>query len=325
MEHDSSLTEPGSERENLTVVGRTSASIGYAIPTALTMLLVTHLGKSERQGFAILAVMIALIFVVFETICVMGIKESKAIQGETPTLKEMLKALLSNDQAMLVVLSIILFNSSIYLTTQLALYFFKYDIGNSEIFGLFGIIGGIGQMLSMMSFPVLRKRWSTKQVLVGGIGLTILGYVMLFALATLNQTSIIYLGLSAFIIYIGFGLVTVLTTIFLADTVDYGEWKTGQRNESVIFSMQTFVVKLASAISVLISGIGIDLIGLDVNSAQQAPETLLGLRVLMTVVPILGFVVSLGYFIKKYRLTEAETKHIAEELAVRRQVVSNHD
>lgn len=319
------LTEPGSERENLTVVGRTSASIGYAIPTALTMLLVTHLGKSERQGFAILAVMIALIFVVFETICVMGIKESKAIQGETPTLKEMLKALFSNDQAMLVVLSIILFNSSIYLTTQLALYFFKYDIGNSEIFGLFGIIGGIGQMLSMMSFPVLRKRWSTKQVLIGGIGLTILGYVMLFALATLNQTSLIYLGLSAFIIYIGFGLVTVLTTIFLADTVDYGEWKTGQRNESVIFSMQTFVVKLASAISVLISGIGIDLIGLDVNSAQQAPETLLGLRVLMTVVPILGFVVSLGYFIKKYRLTEAETKRIAEELAVRRQVVSNHD
>ncbi len=148
---------------------------------------------------------------------------------------------------------------------------------------------------------------------------------MLFALATLNQTSIIYLGLSAFIIYIGFGLVTVLTTIFLADTVDYGEWKTGQRNESIIFSMQTFVVKLASAISVLISGIGIDLIGLDVNSAQQAPETLLGLRVLMTVVPILGFVVSLGYFIKKYRLTEAETKRIAEELAVRRQVVSNHD
>lgn len=148
---------------------------------------------------------------------------------------------------------------------------------------------------------------------------------MLFALATLNQTSIIYLGLSAFIIYIGFGLVTVLTTIFLADTVDYGEWKTGQRNESVIFSMQTFVVKLASAISVLISGIGIDLIGLDVNSAQQAPETLFGLRVLMTVVPILGFVVSLGYFIKKYRLTEAETKRIAEELAVRRQVVSNHD
>lgn len=319
------LTTPGPDRENLTVVGRTSASIGYAIPTAITMLLVTHLGNSERQGFAILAAILALLFILFETICVVGIKETKVSQGQTPTLKEMLKALVSNDQAMLVVLAIILFNSSIYLTTQLALYFFKYDIGNSEIFGLFGIIGGLGQMLSMMSLPVLRKRWSTKQVLVGGICLTISGYLILFILATLNQTSIFLLGLSAFIIYIGFGLVTVLTTIFLADTVDYGEWKTGQRNESVVFSMQTFVVKLASAISVLISGIGIDVIGLDVNASQQTPESLLGLRILMTLVPIVGFVVSLGYFTKKYKLTEAETKRIAEELAKKRQAVLGHD
>ncbi|SDB03844.1 melibiose permease [Streptococcus henryi] len=319
------LTKPGKEREDLTVVGRTSASIGFAIPTAITMLLVTHLGSSERQGFAYLAAGIALVFILFETICILGIKEKPTKADKTPSLKEMLQSLVSNDQAMLVVLAIILFNSSIYLTSQLALYFFKYDIGNSEIFGLFGIIGGAGQMFSMMTYPILRKRWSTRQVLIGGIGVTIFGYLLLFLLASLHQTSIIFLGLSAFIIYIGFGLVTVLTTIFLADTVDYGEWKTGQRNESVVFSMQTFVVKLASAISVLISGIGIDLIGLDVKAAQQSPETLFGLRALMTIVPIIGFVVSLCYFTKKYKLTEAETKRIAQELASRRGAEAAHD
>ena len=115
------------------------------------------------------------------------------------------------------------------------------------------------------------------------------------------------------------GLATVLTTVFLADSVDYGEWKTGRRNESVIFSMQTFVVKLASAISVLVAGVGIDLIGLDTEAAVQTAGTLLGLRVLMILVPIAGLLVSIFYFRKKYALTEEMNRRIAAELKERRE------
>lgn len=196
-----------------------------------------------------------------------------------------------------------MFNASLYLTTQLAIYFFKYDIGNSDLYSLFGTVGGVGQILSMMSLPALRKKWSSKTILTGAISTTIGGYAFLFLLGTFKITNIALLAVAAFIIYIGFGLATVLTTIFLADTVDYGEWKLGQRNESVIFSMQTFVVKLASAVSVLIAVIGIDAIGLDVNAKVQSAGTLFGLRVLMIVVPIAGLLCSIFYFRKKLRLS----------------------
>ena len=53
----------------------------------------------------------------------------------------------------------------------------------------------------------------------------------------------------AFFIFSASGILNVLTTIFLANTVDYGEWKNHRRDESVIFSLQTFVVKLASGIA----------------------------------------------------------------------------
>ena len=49
----------------------------------------------------------------------------------------------------------------------------------------------------------------------------------------------------------------VLVTIFLANTVDYGEIKNDRRDESVIFSMQTFVVKLASGIAALAAAISL--------------------------------------------------------------------
>lgn len=312
------LTKAGKDRESLSVIGRVAASFGFAIPTVMTMYLITRIGGTEREAFAILGLIVAIIFVIFELICVLGIKEEVQSKSKATGLKEMFKALFSNDQAMLVVISIILFNSSLYLTTQLALYFFKFDIGNGEMYGLFGMIGGVAQILSMMSFPILRKKWSSKSILTGSVGVTIGGYLLLFTLASLSATNIVLLGISAFIIYVGFGLTTVLTTIFLADTVDYGELKTGQRNESVVFSMQTFVVKLASAISVLIAGVGIDLIGLDINANIQSPASLLGLRSLMTIVPIIGLSVSITYFRKRYKLTEEENERIKKELVSRR-------
>ena len=311
------ITKTGTDRENLSVIGRTASSVGYAIPTVTTMLIVTRIGGSERAGFMFLAGVIAAVFVVTELVTFLGVKERRVIKQDTPSVKEMFKSLFTNDQAMIVVVSIILFNASLYITTQLALYFFKYDIGNSDLYSLFGTIGGAGQVLSMVSLPVLRKKWSSKSILSGAIATTIFGYVLLFVLSSLSITNVILLGLCAFIIYIGFGLATVLTTIFLADTVDYGEWKNGKRNESVIFSMQTFVVKLASAISVLVAGVGIDVIGLDTNAETQSASTIFGLRFIMIIIPIVGLIAAILYFRKKYQLTEERNKEIAEELRIR--------
>ena len=311
------ITAPGTERENLSVIGRSCAAVGYAVPTILTMLLVVRLGGSEREGFSLFAAGVAVVFVVAELVCVALVREKRVEAQESVSVRQMFSALIHNDQAMVVVVGIIVFNASLYLTTQLAVYFFKYDIGNSDLFSLFGTVGGVGQILSMVSLPLLRRRWGSKQILAGALGITIAGYLALFALSMAGVRAVAPLAATAFVIYIGFGLATVLTTVFLADTVDYGEYKTGQRNESVVFSMQTFVVKLASAVSVLIAGVGIDLIGLDDTAAVQSAGTLLGLRLLMVALPVAGLVFSVIYFMKKYRLTEEENARISEALRQR--------
>lgn len=312
------ITKAGKERESLSVIGRTCASIGGAIPTVGTMLLVTRFAGGEREGFRVIALWVAIAFVIAEAVCVMGLKEQPTEKQEVPSVKEMMEALFSNDQALVVAVSIVLFNASLYLTSQLALYFFKYDIGNTDLQGVFAMLGGGAQMLSMVCLPLLRKKWNTMDILVGSMGVTMVGYAALFIMATLSVKSIPLLATTAFIIYIGFGCATVLTTIFLADSVDYGEWKNGKRNESVIFSMQTFVVQLASAFSVLIAGVGIDLIGLDINASVQTTQTLFGLRFMMAGIPVVGLITSLIYFKKHYILTEEKNAEIAADLANRK-------
>lgn len=313
------ITESGKDRENMSVIARSCAGVGAALPTAFTLALVPVLGKNdERKGFLIIAAIVAVFFVIAEIITVRNVKEIRQDNTKSATVKEMFGALFQNDQALIVVVSIIIFNASLYLTQQLAIYFFKYDIGNSALYGIFGTVGGAAQILSMMVLPLIRKKFQCKQILKGAIGLTLFGYSALFILGTLNVKNIVLLCLAAIIIFIGFGLATVLTTIFLADTVDYGEWKNNQRNESVVFSLQTFVVKLASAVSALIAGIGIDLIHLDNKAATQSASTIFGLRVIMIVVPMIGLICSILFFTKKYKLDETFLSKITSELKGRR-------
>ena len=116
------------------------------------------------------------------------------------------------------------------------------------------------------------------------------------------------------------GMLTVLTTLFLSNSVDYGQLKTGRREESVIFSMQTFVVKAASGVAVFLTGIGLDLIGLTGNTSEVGPiaaqsaSTLLGLRLMMTVLPMVVLAAALWLFRRKFILTDARAAEISAQL-----------
>ena len=99
----------------------------------------------------------------------------------------------------------------------------------------------------------------------------------------------------------------------LADVIDYGEVKFGSRNESVIASFQTLLVKVASAVVGWLIGIGLTIVGYVPNVTQTA-GTVFGMRVIMIVVPsvitILGFII----YSKGYKLQGEYQEKIMEEL-----------
>ncbi len=320
------VTKTSSDRENLSVVGRTCAGVGSALIAMFTMLLVGTLGgDSERAGFRWVALIVAVVFVAAEVLCCVFFKEKSQTTMQTAGVKDMFSALFRNDQAMVVVLSIVLINSALYLTSNFVIYFFKYDFGGEGWKGdytLFSTIGGAAQILGMMVlYPLLRKKLSSTRVftisLVAGIG----AYALLLAFCLLGFSgSLPLLLVPGVFIFACNGMLSVLTTLFLSNSVDYGQLKTGRREESVIFSMQTFVVKAASGVAVFLTGIGLDIIGLQGNTdetgpiAQQSDSTLLGLRLMMTILPMIVLVVALLLFRKKFRLTDERVAQIAEEL-----------
>lgn len=321
------FTEGGKEREGLSTLARSCAGVGSALITIITMKCVYLLGQgNERNGFRMFALIIAVIFVIFISITCLSIKEKSTADVDSPSIRQMFSALLHNDQAMAIVITIVLINCSIYITSNLVIYFFKYDFGGAnwyDSFTLFNMFGGAIQILSMMVFfPVIRKWLSAMQVFVTSIGMAAAGYGILLALMFTNMTNIYLLFIPAFLIFAAFGFQTVLTTVFLANTVDYGELKNGRRDESVIFSMQTFVVKLASGVAALIASICLAVCKLSDDTFQvveAAQGSVLGLRFTMTVIPIIGLVATFFIFRKRYILTEEKVEEIAAQVKMKRE------
>lgn len=145
------------------------------------------------------------------------------------------------------------------------------------------------------------------------------GMLLVFCLTGLSH-SLALLCIPGVVVFACNGMLSVLTTLFLSNSVDYGQLKTGRREESVIFSMQTFVVKAASGVAVFLTGIGLDLIGLVGNTEETGPVavqsagTLLGLRLMMTVLPMLVLAGALVLFRRKFVLTDARAAEISAQL-----------
>ena len=319
------VTSTTKDRENLSVVGRTSAGVGYALINVFTVMAVSKLGGGiERTGFRLFALIIATLFVIFILFTCFTIREQKEENMQTTSVKEMFKALFNNDQAIITVVTIVLINSALYITSNLLIYFFKYDIGGTtwkDAYTLFTSVGGISQILGMMVvYPILRSKLSNTIIFKLSLCLAIFGYAFLLALCLLGYSSVLtMLMVPGVMIFVANGILTVLTTVFLANTVDYGEVKTGHREESVIFSMQTFVVKAASGLAVFITGVSLDLIGLTSKDGlgEGMPtfsSPLLGLRLLMTILPMIGLVLALVLFTRKFILTDEKAEQIRKQL-----------
>ncbi len=324
------VTDTPKDRENLSVIGRTCAGVGSALVQVGTLMLVGFFGGgNERQGFAMVALVISIIFIIAEIICCLFVKERQQTRMETVSVGEMFRSLFRNDQAMITVLAILMINSALYITSNLVIYFFKYDMGGAGWVGnytLFTTLGGGTQILGMMVvYPLLRKKLSNTRIFNVALCMSILGYALLLLICfTGLGGSLPAICVPGVLIFAANGILSVLTTVFLSGTADYAELKTGHREESVIFSMQTFVVKAASGLAVFITGLGLDLIGLVGNTeetgeiVQQAASTILGLRLLMTIIPIVLLAVALFFFNRKFILTDERAAQIAQELQARR-------
>jgi sugar (glycoside-pentoside-hexuronide) transporter len=268
-----SLSTDQKEREKIGAIARICANVGLFAVVAgiepITKAIGDAVGSMQRAYF-IFAIAIVAIMWIGQMITLFGVKEQKVFkQEETTTLKGMVKAIFKNDQLLFTAIAMVVFMIGYDTTTSFGLYFFKYAYGNADMFSVFAIILGVSQIAALAVFPLFSKRYNRKALYTMATALVVAGYVLFF-FAPVNM---LYIGPAGVLIFIGEAFIQLLMLMFLADTVEYGQWKLGKRNESVTFALQPFINKMGGAVAGWVVGATAIISGInDAEKVVQAAE-----------------------------------------------------
>lgn len=292
-----SLTIDQKEREKTGSFARICANIGMYAAVVSIIPVTGALGGGKKAWF-IFSVTVVLITWAFLCFTLFGVKENRALyrKEKRTTLKEMFLVIFKNDQLLFTAISMALFMIGYCTTTSFGVYYFKYAYKNENMYSVFALVLGVAQLLALSVFNIFSKRYTRKQLYAFSTALVAAGYVVFFV----SPMNMIYISIAGLLIFIGEAFIQLLMLMFLADTVEYGQWKLGRRNESITFSVQPFINKIGGAIA---NGIvGGTLIISGINSAPTPNDVteqgLLIMKLSMLILPI-AFIVA-GYIV--YRL-----------------------
>ncbi|MBR2930119.1 MAG: MFS transporter [Clostridia bacterium] len=287
------------------------------------------LGLGERDAYFVFAIVVAVIMWIFQSITLIGVKEDRTqlVTTERTTLKDLFRALFKNDQLLVTAISMALFMIGYCTTTGFGTYYFKYAFGDEGMYMVFAAVLAVAQLTALVLFPLFRKRFTRKQLYTGSMIAVTVSYVIFF-LSFEWMPLIVIAGLG---IFFAQAFIQLLMLLFLADAVEYGEWKLGKRNEAASFAVQPFINQFGGAISkgvvsftLIISGLNLiaNEIGLypdrEAEIVAGIPDwSIWVMKISMMILPLVCIVIGFILYMKKFKIDEEMYATIVKDLEAR--------
>ncbi len=308
------LSSDQRQREKTGAFARICANIGMYIVMVAWQPVTTALGNTPKVWTGCAAV-ISVLYLLGLLFPLLGIRENRTApeQQESTSLGQMIRALLKNDQLMWTTLAMALFMVGYCTTVNFAIYYMKYLFGNEGMYVVLVAVVGIAQLGTLTVYPAVARRMNRRSMYTMATGLVLLGYALFF----FAEVSILLIALAAVLVFVGQAFIQTLMLMFLADTVEYGHWKLGKRNEAVTFSVQPLINKIGGALAtgivsltLIFSGIKIDGGTVDAIGAEGK----LIMKLAMFAIPLLMIIAGYIVYLKKYRISEEYYAWIRQQL-----------
>ncbi len=285
------------------------------------------LGLNDRDSYFIFAIIIAIIMMIFQSITLFGVKEDRTQleKTERTTIKDLFRALFKNDQLLVTAVSMALFMIGYCTTTGFGTYYFKYAYKNEDMYMIFAAVLAVAQLTALSVFPLFRKKFTRKQLYTGSMIAVTISYIIFF-LSFEWLPLIVIAGLGLFFAQ---AFIQLLMLLFLADAVEYGEWKLGKRNEAASFAVQPFINQFGGAVSkgivsftLIISGInaiaqsltGDKILDAEYIMNNTEDSSVWIMKISMMILPLICILIGFFLYQKKFKIDEEMYAKICKEL-----------
>ncbi len=314
------LSTDQKKREEMGAFARICANLGMFMVVILVIPATNALGAftgSPKKGWFVFALLMALLMLLSQAITLFGVKENKGYfkEEEKTSLKEMFQVLFKNDQLLFLTIAMSLFMTGSSTTACFGVHYFKYVYQNEAAYPLFALVMGASQLTALGLFPRFAKRFKRRQLYMAATLIVVFSYLLFF----FAPTEMLYVGLAGALLFVGQAFIQMLTLVLLADTIEYGQWKLGKRNESITFSVQPLINKIGGAVAGGILGLTLILSGVNgaATAAEVTKEGIVMMKAAMMLVPLVLISAGTVIYLKKFTIDEARYQGILGDLKAR--------
>lgn len=292
-------------REKMGAFARICANIGMFAIMVSWMPITSGLGNTPRAWF-IVALSVTALMLLFQLFTVFGVKEKRLMfkqSGEKTSLREMWRILTRNDQLLWTTLSMALFMVGYMTTTTFAPYYMQYVFENESMYAVLAAVVGVAQLSALMVFPAFSKLFPREKLYLFSTVIVAAGYGVFL----LVGRSLPLLVVAALMLFVGEAFIQLLMLMFLEDTIEYGQWKLGSRNESITLSVQPLINKIGGAISMGFVSLSLVWAGIktgDDAAASIGAEGKLVVKLVMLVLPFLFIVAGYLIYRRKFKINK---------------------
>ncbi|WP_077622572.1 MFS transporter [Sediminibacillus massiliensis] len=312
---NSLITQDQYQRSVLNVFRMSIALIGVLVVSNLTLPIANALG-GQQFGWVITFMIFgsigtALFIFTFKTTKERVKPVSVEQQKKTVPLKDSLKTLGKNKYwalASAFILLTYIFNA---LNSGAVVYYAEYILDNPLLVGLVTTAYTVFILVGMSIVAPITKRFGKRNAIIVGEIITIVGYLIM--LIDLSSITLIVIGT----VVRGIGKAPINGSMFalLGDTIEYGEWKTGIRNEGMVYSGGSMGIKVGSGLGTAIIGWVLAYGGYVGGSSVQSGSAILSIQALFVYIPM-GITVLIMILLAFYNLDKKYPK-IIEDLRAR--------
>lgn len=342
-----SLSSDPKERDSLVTLMGIFVCIGQFSVAGIVPIVIA--GNAVR-AFRIIALIVALLFIAFQLLTFFGVTESKREDTDKKvSLKDMAKILARNDQLIAIGIAYILFCVGQQLLLLLAVNFFYFEFGYSssgDLITIFTVMYGLGTLVAQFLYPMLAEKLTRRKLISGCMIVLLIGYGLFLSFGYILPMNVIVLNITGFVIFLCQGLYNLAVIVMVNNTIEYDEYKYGERHDSIISAIRSFASKLSNALNqgaasliLIISGIyavSQDISALEVEIGNgnlvredaliladgfikgvERSQTLM-LRIGMVLVPLVAMIAAYAIIRAKYKIDEKEYERLVEEIAKRK-------
>ncbi len=311
------MTQNIEERAQINTFRSVSAMIAIGIINIITVPMIDTLGKGDnKKGYLLVAIIYGCIFAACHIFCFSKTKETVAMPVKQKiSLRTQMVAVIKNKPYLIAVVGQFLFGVTLYGRNADALYYFTYVEGNAALFSTYSLCIIVPSIIGAACFPPLFKFTNNKgrSAAIFAFFTGISMFVMYFFSVEASPIPFYVFACLSQFFFSGFN--TAIYAI-IPDCVEYGEWKTGLRNDGFQYAFVSLGNKIGMALGTSVLAAVLGACGYVAN-AQQNTVVLAVMKHSFTTIPgMLWIVTAIVLFF--YRLNRRKYNQIVSEIQDRK-------